>query len=228
MTKFVLFAACLNIVLVEGRTTVRGDEHASDRKSTAESKDGDSAVDGPNNKSNSSRLTDEQTENALKFAETHHPELASLLKGLRSKSSTEFKRGIREVHLATIRLDRLQDKQPARFDNELKQWKIDSEIRLLSAKWIITGDKKLERKIQSMLRHRQENRLKRLETERDRLAARLQQLDQQINMDASGLEAALDAEWEKLAKRAAATRKSRRQSAAKKVNEGQTSRAGEK
>lgn len=199
-------------------------DEPSGRKKSATAAKADAAATKPN----AARLSEKQIEYALKFAQQHHSELASLLTNLRSKSSTEFRRGIRDVHLAAIRLERMQEKQPARFDGELKQWKIDSEIRLLSAKWIISGDKKLEKRIQVMLRRRQENRLTRLEIERDRVAARLEQLDEQINMDASGLEAVLDAEWKKLAKRATAARKSRRQSGTKKANSSDAAKAKNK
>lgn len=225
-SKFVLVVAFLSILSSSEWMTVCADEDTSARKSKAESKNGNETAKAAS--ASAPKLTDAQIDNALEFAKKHHPELASLLKGLRGKSPTEFKRGVREVHLAAIRLDRMQEKQPARFDTELQQWKIDSEIRLLSAKWIITGDKKLERKIQAMLRERQENRLNRLETERDRLAARLEQLDQQINMDAAGLEAVLDTEWDKLVKKAAATRKSRRQMTADNKKESPATRSGEK
>lgn len=155
------------------------------------------------------KLTTDQEESALRFAKQHHPELARLLEQLRRKSSVEFKRGIREVHLAALRLDRFKEKQPARFKSELQTWKADSEIRLLSAKWIVSSDKKLEKQIQTLLRKRQELRIEKLTTERERLAQRLKQLDDQINMSTSDLEAAIDAEWERLSKRAAATRKAR-------------------
>lgn len=155
------------------------------------------------------KLTTDQEESALEFAKKHHPELARLLEQLRRKSSVEFKRGIREVHLAALRLDRFKEKQPARFKSELQTWKADSEIRLLSAKWIVSSDKKLEKQIQALLRKRQELRIEKLTTERERLAERLKQLDDQINMSTSDLDAAIDAEWERLSKRAAATRKAR-------------------
>ena len=81
---------------------------------------------------------------------------------------------------------------------------------MLSAKWIVSGDSKLEQRIQQLLRQRMESRIETMKSERDRLAARLEQLDQQINMDTAELEAALVAEWDRLSRRAAASSKAKR------------------
>lgn len=194
-----MFAVCGN--------AVGADEQKKEKKAAAKKQAVQKAI--------PTKLTTDQEENALKFAKTHHPELARLLEQLRRKSSVEFKRGIREVHLAALRLDRMKEKQPARFKSELQTWKADSEIRLLSAKWIVSSDKKLEKQIQALLRKRQENRIEKLTTERERLAQRLQQLDDQINMSTSEMEAAIASEWERLSKRAAAARKARSRSSKK-------------
>jgi len=159
----------------------------------------------PVNRPAVNRLPAADVESAMKFAREHHPELARLLEKLRGKSDVEFHRGIREVHVAVVRLERYREKQPARFEAGLRDWKRDSEIRLLSAKWIVSGDEKLEKRIQQLLRARMEARIENMKTERTRLAARLEQLEQQINMDTAEMEAALTAEWERLSRRATAT-----------------------
>lgn len=159
----------------------------------------------PANRPAVNRLPAADVESAMKFAREHHPELARLLEKLRGKSDVEFHRGIREVHIAVVRLERYREKQPARFEAGLRDWKRDSEIRLLSAKWIVSGDEKLEKRIQQLLRARMEARIENMKTERTRLAARLEQLEQQINMDTAEMEAALTAEWERLSRRATAT-----------------------
>ena len=156
------------------------------------------------------RLPAADVEAALRFARKHHPELARLLEKLQGKSELEFNRGIREVHNAAARLERYREKQPNRFEAGLRDWKRDSEIRLLSAKWLVSGDRKLEDRIQQLLRDRMESRIESMKSERDRLAARLEQLDQQINMDTAELEAALAAEWDRLSRRATAASKAKR------------------
>lgn len=156
------------------------------------------------------RLSPTEISAALGFAKEHHPELARLLEKLRKQSSPEFNRGIREVHVAAVRLERYREKQPARFEAGIRDWKRDSEIRLLSAKWIVSGDSKLEKRIQQLLRQRMEQRIESMKSERERLSARLDQLDEQINMDTAEMDAALAAEWERLSKRRNAASKLKR------------------
>ena len=106
------------------------------------------------------------------------------------------------------RLERFRDAQPIRFATELKEWKADSRIRLLAAKWISSQDPDLETRIQELLRERQQTRLERLTKERDRIAERLKQLDMQLVRESG--EEALTEEWERLQKRAAIHRGKRR------------------
>lgn len=150
-------------------------------------------------------LTEDEQQQALEFARKHHPELASLLDTLRRNSQTGFAHGIREIHLVCQRLERIREKQPARFEAELQNWKLDSEIRLLTARWSMSQDPELETKIRELLRQRRQARIDRLKSERERLTERLKQLDSQIGMDTAEREAALAAEWDRLAKRATTT-----------------------
>jgi len=150
------------------------------------------------------RLTADDEKQALEFAEKHHPEIADLLKKLQRSSPKGFERGIREIHTAVQRIERYRDKQPARMEAEIDNWKRDSEIRLLTARWLMSQDPVLEKRIRTLLRERQEQRIERLQAERDKLAERLQHLDNQIGMGTTELEADLTAEWDRLSRRGAA------------------------
>lgn len=167
-------------------------------------------------KNSGARLSEEQQEAALAFATEHHPELARLLNQLRRRSPSAFARGIREVHFASQRIQRMAERSPNRVDAELRRWKTDSEIRLLTARWAISQDPALEKKIRSLLRERQEARLDDMKSERDRLAARLRQLDQQIGMGTAELEQSLEDEFNRLSRQALAAA---RQQKSKRNNE---------
>ncbi len=162
------------------------------------------------------KLSVDQEDVALKFARMHHPELAKLLERLRGSSPVGFSRGIREMHLAVQRLDRFREKQPARFEAELENWKSASEIRLLTAKWAMSQNPALEKRIRALLRSRQQSRLDRLREDRTKVAARLKQLDDQIGMGTEELELDLVKEWDRLAKQATASAKAQRRSAKRK------------
>ena len=155
------------------------------------------------------KLTREQEEVALDFAHQHHGELAKLLEHLREKSPTAFSRGIREVYYASQRINRAAERTPSRFDAELKKWKTDSEIKLLTAKYAMSQDPVLEDQIRSLLRSRQEARIDDLRAERDKLAQKLQELDQQIGMGNAELDAFIAEEFEKITKQAMSIAKAR-------------------
>lgn len=199
-------------------TATRGSAGKTAEAKAGPKEAGNKKADSPNTTARTTRpssrpainkLPAADVESAMDFAREHHPELARLLEKLRGKSDIEFHRGVREVHTAAARLERYREKQPARFESGLRDWKRDSEIRLLSAKWIVSGDDKLEKRIQQLLRDRMESRIETMKAERKRLAARLEQLEQQINMDTAEMEAALTAEWERLSRRGTATNRAK-------------------
>ena len=148
------------------------------------------------------KLTTDQEKVALEFARKHHPELANLLEQLQRKEAPGFARGIREVHISAQRLERFRDKQPARFKAELDSWKRSSEIRLLTAKWVMSQDPKLEKQIRELLRQRQEAQLERLRAEREKVAKRLEDLDRDIKNGTNDFDEQLTAEWDRLKKQA--------------------------
>lgn len=151
-------------------------------------------------------LTKEQQVSALKFAQKHHPELATLLKRLQSKSAPEFNRGIRTLHAASVRLEKMKDRQPARFESDLELWKTESQIRLLSAKWLVSPNDRLKKQIQQLLAIRQSARRERIQAEHDRLTERMQVLKSQLDRSPQELKAALQADWDQLTRRARKTK----------------------
>jgi len=190
---------------------------AQDKKGNGKPKTDSSEPQTQITRTGTTKLSVSQKNEALKFARKHHPELANLLERLQDTAPSGFARGIREVHLAIQRLDRVREKQPVRFESELANWKTDSEIRLLTAKWAMSQDLALEKKIRDLLRKRQRSRINRLVQDRDKLAARLQQLDAQIGMGTEELEIDLVDEWNRLAKQATTRARSQRRSTRKKV-----------
>ncbi len=193
-------SATKNRASVDSDTSTEGDRRNVEAKKSLTKK-----ATRPNN----ATLTTDQQTYALEFARQHHPELANLLVRLQRSSPSGFARGIRDVHSAAERIERVSERQPARREAELKKWKIDSEVRLLTAKWVMSQDPKLEERIQQLLRDRHNAKIDRLHAERDKLAERLHQLDKQIGMSTSDTEAILAAEWQRLTKQATAATRDR-------------------
>lgn len=156
------------------------------------------------------RLKTEQEAKAMKFADEHHPELAGLLRQLKKKSAPQYMRGIREVWTTSQRLERVRERQPERFESQVKQWKCYSEIRLLTARYVLTNDEDLAPKIQSLLKSHQESKLKATQVERDRIAARLRELDTDLANQKKNFQKNLDVEWTRIRKQAEASARNRK------------------
>ncbi len=77
-------------------------------------------------------------EDVLKFAREHHPELAGLLEQLKASRPKEFSRAMKELSSQVTRLNRTRDRMPARFDYELSIWKLESQTKLLAARWVMS------------------------------------------------------------------------------------------
>jgi hypothetical protein len=148
-----------------------------------------------------------QAAHVLEFASTHHPELAKLLEHLKKAESPEFPRAIRELAAQVERIDRIRERSPARFEVELRNWKVDSQIKLLVARWAMSRDPDLERQIRELLRERNSKRTEQLHAERERLRQRLQQVDKQLGELTSDPEEYLNQEFVRLTRKVAAAKR---------------------
>lgn len=146
-------------------------------------------------------------EDVLKFAREHHPELAGLLEQLKASRPKEFNRAMKELSSQVARLDRTRDRMPARFDYELSIWKLESQTKLLAARWAMSQDPELEKQIRDLMRTRSDLKLSQLKADREKLAERLKSLDEQISGDESRREELIDEEFKRLTRQAGNARK---------------------
>lgn len=128
-------------------------------------------------------LTPAREAQALKFAEIHHDELKKLLVGMKGRNRYAYDRAMRQLYRDSERLARMAERQPGeRYDFALKTWKLDSRIRLLAARVYARPkpDKKQQAELDALLDERVELQVRQMESERRRLADRLQKLDESI------------------------------------------------
>lgn len=147
------------------------------------------------------RLTKEAEQSAIQFAQQHHPALGSLVKRLRNRDADAYGKAIRELSTASVRLTRLKERQPQRFQAELDLWKVDSEIRLQLARWAVSGSDRLESTLRGLLTKRQKLRRQRLAVERERLESRMKMIDEQLKAKKPQLKEDIEREWTKLTRR---------------------------
>lgn len=121
-----------------------------------------------------------EAEAALAFAQKHHPELAQLLKRLKSADQPAFRKAIDDLSQARRRLTRLQERDSERYDAALRIWSLDSRIRLLVARSTMNDKHDVESRLRRLLRERQQTRLTLLRLEQERLQSRLEHVRQQM------------------------------------------------
>jgi hypothetical protein len=122
----------------------------------------------------------EAEEAARDFARTHHPELANLLERLRRANPRAYRAAIIDLSKDRVRLERLQERAPERYEYELQLWTMDSQVRLLAARAGRGNADEIRPRLKELMQQRQEFRLNHLRQERERLAARLERVDGQI------------------------------------------------
>ena len=142
----------------------------------------------------------------MAFASEHHPELARLLEHLRKSRSHEFQRAARELNQQIVLLEKVKEKNPARYEHQLQLWKNDSQIRVLVAKWSLSKDEAIEQQIRQLLQQRRDTKVAQLKAEQKRLIEQLQKVEKQLTTISEMPDSHIDREWEQLAKKTNANR----------------------
>src|SRR5688572_7698992 len=125
-------------------------------------------------------FTPEREAAALSFVKQHHPELQELLSQLKSSTRPEYRRAINELFLASERLAASQERDPLKYELDLRAWKIESRIRLLAARLAMTDNDLLQGELKELLLEKVEVQLEQQLLERQRVASRLEKLDTTI------------------------------------------------
>lgn len=146
-------------------------------------------------------ITGEDRDKVLAFAKEHHPELAGLLEQLEKSRPNEFSKAVRELRQQVQVLDRVRERSPAKYEEQLASWKRDSQIRLLMARWAKKNDPAIEVEIRALLKVRREARLAQLKADRERVNQQQRKLDEQLLEFEQPMDEQVGEEWNQLAKR---------------------------
>lgn len=137
-------------------------------------------------------------QSALQFAEQHHPELARLLEPLRRMNPKEYREAMRDLTRTAERLEKLQERQPERYEFELQLWKLNSRIRLHVAQAQGPDDDAARQQLSAWIAERNRIQAAWLVQERDKLRARLGKVDEELEKLQSDSPATADAEARRL------------------------------
>jgi len=151
--------------------------------------------------------SDEQASAALDFAAEHHPELVPLLERLRHEAAPEFAAAIADIEKTRRRLALQGDQQPEKQAAALADWKLSSRIRLILARLVTHPSAEAEAELRELVAKRARTRMAAARAERERLAARLEKLTEQLADFDHDPEAAIAREFEALRAKVARTGK---------------------
>ncbi len=149
-----------------------------------------------------SEVSDADRDAAMKFAADNHPELARLLEQLQKSRPHEFSRAIKELNQQVQLLERVREKNAAKYQGQLEAWRKASQIRVLMARWSRSKDVELEKQVRELLRTRREAKLAQLKADKERIAEQQRKIDEQLAAMAVPIESQVDREWEQLSKKA--------------------------
>ncbi len=135
---------------------------------------------------------------AIAFAETHHPELAELLSHLQDRNPREYDQAVKQIAVVRERLARLETRDAKRYGLQLEQWKIDSRLRLLSARLAMGEDEALRDRIRELVEQRVENQLQQYMLERELLEKRLDRIQTTVGRIEGDRESFVDRETKRI------------------------------
>ena len=125
-------------------------------------------------------FTPEREAAAMKFVREHHAEVADLLDNLRKSRPEQYRRAARELFRASERVSQWKGRDAARYELELKAWKVNSRIQLLLARSAMSADVDMESELKSLIAERIDTRLAIRRHDREQLAKRLADADADI------------------------------------------------
>ncbi len=126
-------------------------------------------------------LTPKQEAAALAFVEKHHAEVVVLLEHLKKSKSPQYSRAIRELVRTSQRLGQQRDRDPKRYELELRAWKLKSQAQLLAARLTMSSDEQLEKQLRISLEELYDTRLEILQLSREQGQQRLAKIEEQIS-----------------------------------------------
>jgi hypothetical protein len=117
---------------------------------------------------------------ARKFIKLHHPELGSLLSGLKLSNDFQYRAAIHDILRDRDRLTKLAERDVDRHALSLELWKLNSRLRLEVARFSMSRSPESVDKLVELMKNRNNARLRLYSLDRKRLLDRLNKLNTQI------------------------------------------------
>ena len=126
-------------------------------------------------------VSTERKAELLEFVREHHPELESLIDRLGAKKhGKRYANAMRGLDKAAKRLETIKERNPKRYETALKQWKLESRIKVAAAKISLKDSDEIRKELESLVSQLFDHNLERLKNDRENIQQRLKKLDQKI------------------------------------------------
>ena len=143
-------------------------------------------------------ITPEREAAVMTFVKRNHAELAQLLAHLKENQPKEYERAIRELFRTSERLTLIHDRDRAQYDLEVRLWKTQSRIQLLTARLQMGESEQLRQELRELLGEQIDNRVALLRHDRERAANRLARIDEDLKRLEDDREQAIDRQLKSL------------------------------
>lgn len=143
-------------------------------------------------------ITPEREAAVNTFVRLHHPDLVDLLAHLKANQRKEFERAVRELFRVSENLAQLQERDQERHALELRRWKAQSRVHLLTARLRMGDSEDLKRQLKESLQELRDVRLAALELDRHRASERLQRAESELARLRSGGDSSIEIQLQQL------------------------------
>ncbi|MCA9174580.1 MAG: hypothetical protein KDB14_08840 [Planctomycetales bacterium] len=126
-------------------------------------------------------VTSDQIAAVNALVEEHHPDLALLLNQLKSARPAQYHAAVRTLFRTSVRLASIRERDMARYELELKRWKLESQTQLLALKVVRSREKpEMVAELRAAVEELQSTRIALIELDRARQQERLEKLEEQL------------------------------------------------
>lgn len=143
-------------------------------------------------KEKASQVSKERKTELLAFVDEHYPELKKMLGRLEKNKPRSYRQALTGLHKSVKKLETIKERNPKRYPAALRQWKIDSRIRVASAQLQLKDTEEGRKKLKSLVGELIDFNIDRMKSEKKQILERLKQLEKRISDAESKREDAIE------------------------------------
>lgn len=126
-------------------------------------------------------LTPEREAAVMTFVKLNHPDLEMLLTHLKQSEPKEYEKAVRDLTRVIDRLAASKDRDADMYELELRSWKAQSRLQLLSARQAMGASDDLRDEMREVIREQGEVRTEILKREKQRIQDRLTRIESELS-----------------------------------------------